>query len=160
MKNKLTKLIQETVLSNDKQAREVAKAVGKPYATLMREINPGDSGAKVGVETLLPLMKAAGSIKPLTYLANTMGYVLVPLDVETSSDSEQSNLLALELMNGFGRYADSLKKALEKGEISEKDLEDARQSGYKAMTGIMTMIKFLEKKSAEEKKDSTLAMVS
>ena len=34
-------------------AKSVAEAVGKPYSTLMREINPYDKGAKLGVETFM-----------------------------------------------------------------------------------------------------------
>ena len=37
------------VLEAPQSARDIAHAVGKPYSTLLREVNPYDTGAKLGV---------------------------------------------------------------------------------------------------------------
>ena len=79
--SELTRIIHEAVIQSSKDAKEIAKEIDKPYPTLMREINPEDTGAKVGVNDLIPLMKATGDINPLTYLANAMGFVLIPYDL-------------------------------------------------------------------------------
>ena len=53
MHEQLIKEIQKTVRDGEVPAKSVAEAVGKPYSTLMREINPYDKGAKLGVETFM-----------------------------------------------------------------------------------------------------------
>ena len=50
MHEQLIKEIQKMVRDGEVPAKSVAEAVGKPYSTLMREINPYDKGAKLGVD--------------------------------------------------------------------------------------------------------------
>lgn len=64
------------VLEAPQSARDIAQAVGKPYSTLFREVNPYDTGAKLGVETLLELMRVTGNLAPLRYMAQELGCTL------------------------------------------------------------------------------------
>ena len=61
------------VLEAPQSARDIAHAVGKPYSTLLREENPYATGAKLGVETLLELLKVTGNLTPLRYMAQELG---------------------------------------------------------------------------------------
>ena len=54
--------------------RDRAKSIGKPYSTLLREVNPYDTGAKLGAETLLQIMTQTGDLKPLEFMASSLGY--------------------------------------------------------------------------------------
>ena len=54
------------------------EAVGKPYSTLMREINPYDKGAKLGVETFMAIIETTGDPTPLKLMAYELGYRLIP----------------------------------------------------------------------------------
>lgn len=74
MDDDVQRLILEMVQNSHIPIKTLAENVGKPYSTLMREIDPGDRGAKLGVELLLPLMKACNSIAPLCHMASAMGY--------------------------------------------------------------------------------------
>ena len=56
MVSELSTLIHNLVLDNPVPAKDLAKAIGKPYSTLLREVNPYDTGAKLGAETLLQIM--------------------------------------------------------------------------------------------------------
>jgi len=76
----VTKITQGVVLEGPKPAKIVAEIIGKPYSTLLREINPYDTGAKIGVETLLQIMKVTQNSSPLDFMAKELGYTLVPLD--------------------------------------------------------------------------------
>lgn len=156
----LTKLLQEVVLKSDRPAREIAGEINKPYPTLLREINPEDKGAKVGIEELIPIMKSTGSIRPLTRLANIMGYVLVPMDINPE-DPDEANYMALDLLDGFGRYSKALKTAL-KSEPSDHFVSSVEQEGFEAITAILTLVHYLRKRSEEEKAKKTprLAQVS
>ena len=77
MVSELSTLIHNLVLDNPVPAKDLAKAIGKPYSTLLREVNPYDTGAKLGAETLLQIMMQTGDAKPLEYMAGKMGYSLV-----------------------------------------------------------------------------------
>ena len=71
--------IHELVLDSPLGARQIAQAVGKPYSTLLREVNPYDAGAKLGAETLLKIMKITGNVAPLKLMADEMGFRLEPV---------------------------------------------------------------------------------
>ena len=53
---------------------------GSPIPTLLREVNPYDTGAKLGAETLMHIMKTTGNVTPLEKMALEMGYRLEPAE--------------------------------------------------------------------------------
>jgi len=77
MQTDIRNVILEMVRNCPKPIKQVADALGKPYSTLMRELDPEDRRAKLGVETLLPLMQACNSTAPLRFLAEAMEHRLV-----------------------------------------------------------------------------------
>ena len=77
MVSELSTLIHNLVLVTPVPAKDLAKAIGKPYSTLLREVNPYDTGATLGAETLLQIMMQTGDTKPLEYMAGKLGYSLV-----------------------------------------------------------------------------------
>ena len=110
MVSELSSLIHNLVLDNPVPAKDLAKAIGKPYSTLLREVNPYDAGAKLGAETLLQIMIQTGDTKPLEYMAGKLGYSLVsskhdvpqvvPGSFQNSSVSASSGSVAYEEMSG------------------------------------------------------------
>jgi hypothetical protein len=94
MQGSIMEVIQEMVRKSGKPAKSLARELGKPYSTFMRELNNIDKGAKLGVETLLPLMQACGSVMPLRYLASRMGCRVVALpNAATKKSSLHEELL-------------------------------------------------------------------
>ena len=79
MSNDLISSVHDLVLESPLGAKTIAQAVGKPYSTLLREVNPYDTGAKLGAETLMNIMKTTGNISPLEKMATEMGYRLEPV---------------------------------------------------------------------------------
>ena len=59
MPTRIVEVIREMVRTSDKPAKALARELGKPYSTFMRELSQADTGAKFGVDLLLPLMTAA-----------------------------------------------------------------------------------------------------
>ena len=74
----ITRITQKVVLEGDKSAKEVAQTIGKPYSTLLREINPFDKNAKLGVDTLMAILITTNEVEPLEYIAKSIGYTLKP----------------------------------------------------------------------------------
>lgn len=52
---------------------EIAKQVNKPLSTLSREISIHDPGAKLGVDMLVPLVKAFNSLAPVDFILAELG---------------------------------------------------------------------------------------
>ena len=72
-------LIQDVVIHDPALIRQLARRTGKTYSTLLREANPYDAGAKLGVDTLLRIMQETGDIRPLEFMAECLGVSLVPM---------------------------------------------------------------------------------
>ena len=70
MSNDLITTVHALVLESPIGAKAIAQAVGKPYSTLLREVNPYDTGAKLGAETLMHIMKTTGNVTPLEKMAH------------------------------------------------------------------------------------------
>lgn len=75
----VTKIVQDVILNGPMEAKDICDRIGKPYSTLLREINPFDARAKLGVETFLDIIRVTGNHDPLKFLARELGYGLVPL---------------------------------------------------------------------------------
>ena len=76
MSANLISAVHVLVLESGLGAKNIAAAVGKPYSTLLREVNPFDDGAKLGAETLVDIMRVTGNIQPLEHIAEQFGYEL------------------------------------------------------------------------------------
>lgn len=87
MNSNFINTVHDLVLESPIGAKAIAQAVGKPYSTLLREVNPYDAGAKLGAETLLNIMKITGNITPLKQMATEMGYKLEPGTQENNPSS-------------------------------------------------------------------------
>ena len=74
---RLARIIHSTILESAIPAKVIAKQLNKPYSTLLREVNPYDDGAKLGIETLLQIMKITGDTAPLAFIAHELGLELV-----------------------------------------------------------------------------------
>lgn len=73
----VTRVVQDVVLEGGIPAKVIAEKIGKPYSTLLRELNPFDEHAKLGVETLLQIMRVTRNAKPLEFMAAELGFRLV-----------------------------------------------------------------------------------
>ncbi len=82
----LTRTIQQSILNGKKSAKAVSQAIGKPYSTMLREANPYDTSAKVGVETLLAIMRVTGDVSPLHYMARALGLELFPAEEKRAAE--------------------------------------------------------------------------
>lgn len=76
MSRSLTSICQNVVLQST--AHDIAKKLGKPYSTLMRELNIYDKGAKLGAETMLEIMRITNNVEPLEFMAEQLGLKVIP----------------------------------------------------------------------------------
>jgi len=84
MRETVTRVTQNMVLGA-RQSKWVAEQIGKPYPTMMRELNPYDQSAKLGADTLLDIMRVTKDISALEFMARELGYNLTPSDSRRAS---------------------------------------------------------------------------
>jgi hypothetical protein len=95
--------IREMVRTSGKPAKALAKEIGRPYSSFMRELSQTDRGAKFGVELLLPLMQACDSILPLRFLAAHLDCRVVSLR-EVTPDKGTLHEELLDSYEALARY--------------------------------------------------------
>jgi hypothetical protein len=138
----LTRIIQDMVLEGGKPAKLVAQEVGKPYPTLLREINPYDRGAKVGAESLIPLMRSAGSLKPLEHLAKSMGCLLVPVGGAGATPWQAAGQ-ALEALEESAGLTKTLRKILAQGGCDREDMAYVEAAGNAMAQAVLALVEGL-----------------
>ena len=85
----LTKKMQDVVLEGRISAKEVCREIKKPYSTLLRELNPFDTHAKLGAETMFEIVKATRNVTVLEFMARELGYTLMPVETGRKSAPRQ-----------------------------------------------------------------------
>lgn len=143
----LTHILQRMVLSGDVPSKDVAKRIGKAYTTLLREINPHDNGAKVGVDSLLPIMRATGDDSPLHHLARELGYSLVRKAPEQQPLADPTPLL-LSLLQGYGDFSRNIARVVEGEELSPEAVAETERAGQTAVMAILGFLEVLRATSA------------
>lgn len=87
---KITDAIANILENSTMSAKEIAEKAfgvdenGKPrksHWSLYRELNPNDSGAKLGVVDLVRLMEVTGDVAPLELIAAKLGYRIAKTEV-------------------------------------------------------------------------------
>lgn len=76
--NTLSEVVSGMVENCDTPIKAIAAAIEKPYSTLKRELNVDDDMAKLGADALLGIMVSCGSVEPLEWLAERLGYIVKP----------------------------------------------------------------------------------
>lgn len=94
----VTRIAQEMVMNNGQPLKAIASKIGKPYPTLLRELNPYDKGAKLGAETLLDLMRVTRDYRPLQYMAESLGMKIMP---QREATNGKGRALALGFTESF-----------------------------------------------------------
>lgn len=118
-------VIEEMIEESGKTRATIAAEVGKKYDTFKRELNQHDSGAKLGAELIIPLMKATGSIKVLEYFANFMGYELVSPKSPSQILSEANVYQQLaEIQVRSGHLASVVKSGMDDNKLNASEMRD------------------------------------
>ncbi len=86
MVSEFSLLLQDVVLRGPAQVQNLARRIGKKYSTLVREVNPYDTGAKLGVDTLMDIMEVSRDMRPLVYMAAQLGCELHKAEKDPSQD--------------------------------------------------------------------------
>ena len=86
--NDFSLLLQDVVIQNPAQVQKLARALGKTYATLVREANPYDAGAKLGADTLLKIMELNRDVRPLQFMSEQFGLTLLTAEDTPLSDGQ------------------------------------------------------------------------
>ena len=111
----LTDAVGRMIEVSERPVKAVAADIGKPYSTLCRELDPDDEGAKLGAETLYPIIvSVCGPCPlvvpaPLEWLCHRLSFAPLPFGCaepdadtfqeEAMQDSQRKSKAELLMMN-------------------------------------------------------------
>jgi hypothetical protein len=131
-----------------KSSKELAGMVGKDLNLLLNELNPMNDRNKAGLDLLVPAMKASGDLRPLHWIAEQFGCVVleVPAGVGGLNEVGQE---AMTATGKFGEVMRSFQHALEDGKVDAWELQRFIETGQ---DGVTAMVGFIEVAKAELKR--------
>lgn len=140
----LTEVCHAIVLDapSGKTPKEIAKALGRPYTTIMNELER-QTGAKLGADMVLPLMLQTGSMDPLHYLADNMGCVVIELP-KANSGQESLSMQAVQSVKEVGDVMAEYIKAVKDGSIDADDKRSMSKEIYEAIAALVALGKAVE----------------
>lgn len=95
----LSEVCARMVDESGRPLKAIAAEIGKGYSTLYRELDANDEGGKLGVDTLLPLMRACLEFPPknppapLIWLNSKCGFKAMPLCAEPDHGDVREEML-------------------------------------------------------------------
>ena len=141
MSTSLLNVMQDAVLSapNGTPAKKTAELVRKPYNTLIAELNESVPTNKFGMDLLIPLMQATGSLEPLHYLAAAMGGEFVPLP-KPGGDVVDLRDQCLLSAQDLGRLVEDFREAIEDGVIESHEFAIISRDGRKIVRDVLAFV--------------------
>lgn len=120
--NTVTEVAANMADSCGRPMKAIAAEIGKPYSTVRRELNPDDDMAKLGADTLLGLMQSCGSIAPLEWMADRLGYVVKRKDWAEPDRATWGEEMA-DVQEAFGVMASCMLKKRSPGDVEDSASE-------------------------------------
>lgn len=114
----LSEVCARMVDDSGRPLKAIAAEIGKGYSTLYRELDAQDDSAKLGVDTLFPLIRACMAEPftvppaPLIWLSGKCGFKNVSLRVAPDHDDVRDEILdVLHSLDAFTRAIRAKKKS-------------------------------------------------
>jgi hypothetical protein len=129
-------------------AEAMAQELGKPYKTLMRELNPNDEGAKLGLMTFLQILRITQNYSPLNMIAKMFGQIMIDVP-ERVTENELASRLSVVLKE-MGELLRELGKATaptsEGGcQIVENERLVINDTGYDLLQALACLLTHMER---------------
>jgi len=134
----------ETVHSFPGKAYQLAPLIDKSAHSLLNEVNPNSTGAKLGLIDAVRIMQETNDPSMLYEVASAMGYACVYLgDFTGTSDVELLESYAA-FHREVGDMAREVAKALEDRKITRQEVEEIRVEGEQMIRAHLAFIARLE----------------
>lgn len=130
-------------------AEAMAQELGKPYKTLMRELNPNDEGAKLGLMTFLQILHISNNYSPLDMIAMKFRKVLFDIPMSQINPAEVFARLSCVLRNmgDFIRKVGKISCLTSEGNIAivEKEKCILNKQGHDLLQALAALLACIEK---------------
>lgn len=129
-------------------AEAMAQELGKSYKTLMRELNPNDGGAKLGLMTFLQILRITQNYSTLNMIAKMFGQIMIDVP-ERVTTNELAGRLSVVLKE-MGELLQELGKATapdsEGGcQIVENERLVINDKGYDLLQALACLLTHMER---------------
>lgn len=130
-------------------AEAMAQELGKPYKTLMRELNPNDAGAKLGLIDFLQIIRISKDYFPLQMIAKRFNKILVDIPASTNNTDELFGRLSSVLRETGNLLAEIGKVTCPTSEggtmIVGKERITLNDKGYELLQALACLLVCVEK---------------
>lgn len=140
----LETLIHEAPDRAGKTIRKIAREMGgidEKY--LARQINPNDTGAKLGLVDFV-FYSAVTDLEPLDYINQALDRISVPMPPDAAVKLCDVAKTAAQAVKEFGELMTAYGGALADGNIDQQETEETLKEGYEALRAIALFIRTLE----------------
>lgn len=124
---------------------ELARAAGKEYKTLSRELFPDDSGAKLGLDTFVYITHRAADFAALDYMESALGrmaFALPRLPVSSNALLQHLARAGREMGEVIGQIAGDLADGrLDDPEAALKEISDTAQALAALRAAVLLAVK-------------------
>mgnify|MGYP007111631532 FL=1 len=142
----LVSVLHEDVLDAQtaKTPKQIAEDLGfNRYTTFMNQLEQQE-GFKLDANMILPLMRQTGSLRPLHYLADRMGCVVIELPKNVAPSLESLSMQALQAVKEMGDVMGAFRDAIADGSITSPEKAWLRRQIYEALMALMVFSQSLE----------------
>lgn len=130
-------------------AEAMAQELGKPYKTLMRELNPNDDGAKLGLIDFLQIIRISKDYSSLQMIVKRFNKILVDIPVSTNNTDELFGRLSSVLRETGNLLAEIGKVTCPTSEggtmIVGKERITLNDKGYELLQALACLLVCVEK---------------
>lgn len=131
----LSEVCSRMVDESGRPLKAIAAEIGKGYSTLYRELDASDEGGKLGVDTLMPLIRACHELPlknppmPVIWLNSKCGFRAVPIAAEPDHadcrDEALDDMRALTAFQDAMRDGKSLPSLVARlGQMAQAEIEE------------------------------------
>ncbi len=114
----------------------MAANLGKPYNTLLQELEATRPTHKFAADLLVPTMRQTGSTRPLEWMCEAMNGVFVPLS-EASPSLPTAQRQCLLAVREFGDLVQAVSESLLDGTITPAERKTVHLKAMKAVSAIL-----------------------
>lgn len=137
----LLSVVHGMVLRNNPKA--IAEEIGKPYTTLLREINQHDEGAKLGVHDFSLITRITADFEALDFMERSLGRVAFSLPKSQPSMKRLHSKVA-ESLKEFGEFVEAVGDSMADGRITAEEIQRVKKEGYDLIQVVALLCRSLE----------------
>ncbi|UCE05498.1 MAG: phage regulatory CII family protein [bacterium] len=120
-------IVHDWVLRNNPKA--IAQDIHKSYSTLLREINPDDPGAKLGINDFKVITEITNDFSALDYMERSLGRVAFEFP-KRHINTKKIHIQLSKSLKEFGEFIEAVGDSIADGKLTPAEIDKCEKEGY------------------------------